>query len=48
MEKRRAAANVFMEQNIAQQREAEHAPMAEAPAPLPATLVAGAPMPQAP
>lgn len=47
MEKRRAAANVFMEQNIAQQREAEP-PMTEAPAPLPATLSAGAPPPQAP
>lgn len=44
MEKRRAAANVFMEQNIAQQRETEPPPPAQAPA----TLVAGAPMPQAP
>ncbi|MCK6625084.1 MAG: hypothetical protein L6R45_07890 [Anaerolineae bacterium] len=42
MEKRRAAANVFMEQNIVQQREAEP-PMVEAPAPLPATLSAGGP-----
>jgi regulator of protease activity HflC (stomatin/prohibitin superfamily) len=40
MEKRRAAANVFMEQNIVQQREAE-----QAPAPLPATLSAGGPPP---
>ncbi|GAB4434887.1 MAG: hypothetical protein Fur0044_32220 [Anaerolineae bacterium] len=48
MEKRRAAANVFMEQNIVQQREAEQPPMAEAPAPLPATLSAGGPLPPAP
>jgi flotillin len=43
--KRRAAANVFMEQNVVQQREADAAYLAEEPASPAPALAAGAPMP---